>query len=168
LSKLSGGDPVTTPEIENTEIKTKMARIRNYPQGSFMWMIHQIRVMVIYCYLLMTPHSACRNLQALFLEANETVNICFHWFCANGLSLNPTKTTFIVLRPHQQQRNFTGLNLAINNDVLKRKGNDCEDKSVTFLDIFIYENHIWNYNIEYVTKRISNALFIIKQVKNTL
>ena len=32
------------------------------------------------------------NLQALFLEENETVNKLFHWFCANRLSLNPAKT----------------------------------------------------------------------------
>ena len=69
------------------------------------------------------------NLQALFLEANETVNKLFYWFCANRLSLNPTKTKYIVIRPHQQQCNFTGLNVAINNNILKRIGNDCEEKS---------------------------------------
>jgi len=80
------------------------------------------------------------NLQALFLEANETVNKLFHWFCAKRLSLNPTKTKYIVIRPHQQQCNFTGLNVAINNNILKRIENDCEEKSVQFLGIFIDEN----------------------------
>ena len=69
------------------------------------------------------------NLQALFLEGNETVYKYFHWFCANGLSLNLTKTKCIVLRPHQQPCNFTGQNVAINNNILKRLGNDCEEKS---------------------------------------
>ena len=65
------------------------------------------------------------NLQALFLEANETVNKLFHWFCAKRLSLNPTKNKYIVIRPHLQQCNFTGLRVAINNDILKTIGNDC-------------------------------------------
>ena len=108
------------------------------------------------------------NLQALFLEANETVNQLFHWFCANRLSLNQTKSNYIVIRPHQQQCNFTRLSVAINNNILKIIGDDCEEKSVKFLGIFIDENVSWTYHIAHVNKRISSALFSIKQVKNIL
>ena len=115
-----------------------------------------------------TLYMSNSNLPALFLEANQTVNKLFNWFCANRLSLNPTKTKYIVIRPYQQQCNFTGLNVAINNNILKRIGNDCEEKSVKFLGIFIDENLSWKYHIAHVNKRISGALFSIKQVKNML
>jgi len=115
-----------------------------------------------------TLYMSNSNLRALFLEANEQVSKLFDWFCANRLSLNPTKTKYIIIRPHQQQCNFTGLNVAINSTILKRIGNDCEEKSVTFLGIFIDENLSWKYHMAHVNKRISSALFSIKQVKNIL
>ena len=119
--------------------------------------------MVIYCHLLMTPHCVCRTStykRYFWKQMKQLTN------CSNRLSLNPTKTKSIIIRPHQQQCNFTGLNVAINNNILKRIGNDCEEKSVKFLGIFIDENLSWKYHIAHVNKRISSALFSIKQVKN--
>jgi len=108
------------------------------------------------------------NFQALFLVANKRVNKLFHWFCTNRLSLNQTKTKYIVIRPHQQQCNFTGLNVAIHNNILKGIGNGCEETFVKFLGSFLDENLSWKYHMAHVNKRISSALFSIKQVQNIL
>ena len=108
------------------------------------------------------------NLNELFLEANSTINDLFQWFCANRLSLNPTKTKYTIIRPFQQQCNITGLNVSINNTVIQKVGNDCEEKATKFLGIYIDENLTWRHHIANVNKRISSALFSINQVKHIL
>ena len=49
-----------------------------------------------------TLYMSNSNLNELFLEANSTINELFQWFCANRLSLNPTKTKYTIIRPFQQ------------------------------------------------------------------
>ena len=46
--------------------------------------------------------------------------------------------------------------------------NNLEEKSTKFLGIFIEESMTWKHHINHVNKKISRALFIIKQVKNFL
>ena len=115
-----------------------------------------------------TLYMSNSNLNELFLEANSTINDLFQWFCANRLSLNPTKTKYTIIRPFQQQCNITGLNVSINNTVIQRVGNDCEEKATKFLGIYIDENLTWRHHIANVNKRISSALFSINQVKHIL
>ena len=115
-----------------------------------------------------TLYMSNSNLNELFLEANSTINDLFQWFCANRLSLNPTKTKYTIIRPFQQQCNITGLNVSINNTVIQRVGNDCEEKATKFLGIYIDENLTWRHHIANVNKIISSALFSINQVKHIL
>ena len=47
-------------------------------------------------------YLADSNLAKLFKKANEEVNKLYDWFCSNKLSLNPTKTKFIVIKASSQ------------------------------------------------------------------
>ena len=47
-------------------------------------------------------------------------------------------------------------------------GNDCDEKSSKFLGIIFDENLTWRDHVSHVNKKISRALFSIKQVRNTL
>ena len=62
----------------------------------------------------------------------------------------------------------TGHDTFIQNTKLNRIGNDCDEKAVTFLGICIDENLTWKYHLSNINKKISNALFAIKQVKQVL
>ena len=115
-----------------------------------------------------TLYMSNSNLNELFLQANSTINELFQWFCANRLSLSPTKTKYTIIRPFQQQCNITGLNMSINNTAIQRVRNDCEEKATTFLGIFIDENLTWRHHIANINKRIFSALFSINQVKHIL
>ena len=71
-----------------------------------------------------TLYMSNSNLQALVLGANAIVNL-FHWFRGKHIISKSNKTKYIVIRLYQQQCNFTGLNVLINNNILKRTGNNC-------------------------------------------
>ena len=52
--------------------------------------------------------------------------------------------------------------------MLKRIGNDCEEKSAKYLGIHIDENLTWKYHIVHVGTTASRSQFFIKQVNNFL
>ena len=103
----------------------------------------------------------------LFRTSNIEIQNLYNWFCANRLSLNPTKKTkFIIIKAPNQKCDCTGLSIKINGTPLIQIANNLEEKSTKFLGIFIDESMTWKYHINNVNKKISRALFIIKQVKN--
>ena len=104
----------------------------------------------------------------LFRTSNIEIQNLYSWFCANRLSLNPTKTKFIIIKAPNQKCDCTGLSIKINGTPLIQIAHNLEEKSTKFLGIFIDESMTWKYHINHVNKKISRALFIIKQVKNLL
>jgi len=111
---------------------------------------------------LYTSHS---NIYQLFSIANEHLENVFDWFCSNRLSLNASKTKYLVISPPHMKPDLTDQSISINGVKLERIGNDCREKSTKFLGIHLDENLTWKYHIAHVKKKISMALFSIKQVK---
>jgi len=108
------------------------------------------------------------NLKELHANANILTNDLYQWFCSNRLSLNASKTKYIVLRPKHMREDLSRYSIQIDNTKLVRIGNDCEEQSTKFLGIHIDENLTWKQHIDAVKKKVTSALFAIKQVKNVL
>jgi hypothetical protein len=104
----------------------------------------------------------------LFNQANSMFADLFDWFCANRLSLNPTKTKYIVFRPQNKTCDFSGKVVAINGTPLNQIGAKFNDQATKFLGIYIDEHLTWKHHLAHINTKISRALFIIKQVKNVL
>jgi len=115
-----------------------------------------------------TLYMSNSDVTELFFNANTQINNLFKWFCANKLSLNASKTKFIVIRPNHRHCELSGLNICIDSMPLKRIGNDCDEKAAKFLGIFIDEHLTWKYHIAHVNSKVSRSLFFIKQLKNIL
>ena len=56
----------------------------------------------------------------------------------------------------------------IGDNVVSIIWNDCIEKTTTFLGMHLDENLSWKYHIHEVNKKVSGALFSIKQVKTML
>lgn len=108
------------------------------------------------------------NIERLFDSANTSINCLYEWFCANRLSLNADKTKYIVIRPPSLRGDISTKDIFIRTTKLDRVGNTCKEKSVKFLGILIDENLTWKDHLTHINKKISRALFSIKQVKNIL
>ena len=98
----------------------------------------------------------------LFHRANISLCAIFNWFRANKLSLNATKTQYMVIQPHNRKQNISAYNLKID-DVVLTKANSCK-----FLGIIIDESLSWKPQLSSINSKISRAIFAIKQVKFTL
>ena len=66
------------------------------------------------------------------------------------------------------KQDLSQMHIYIDGTQLKRVGNDCVEHSTKFLGIHLDENLTWKHHIIYMNKRISRALFALKQVKFTL
>ncbi len=108
------------------------------------------------------------NIDHLYDRANMLINCLFEWFCSNRLSLNASKTKYIIIRPPSLRGDLSNKDISIRNTKLNRIGNHCDEKSAKFLGILIDENLTWKEHLSHINKKISRALFSMKQVKNVL
>ena len=115
-----------------------------------------------------TLYISHSNINTLFSIANEQLQNLFTWFCANKLCLNESKTKYIVIRPSHMRPDLTELNISINGTQLNRIGNDCNEKSCKFLGIHIDEHLTWKHHINHIFRKVSYALFSLRQVKRAL
>ena len=115
-----------------------------------------------------TLYLSDKNIVCLYRRANVAINKLYDWFCANKLLLNATKTKYIVIRPQHKQLNFDGLNITLRGNSLTQVGTHFQEKSTKFLGIHIDENLTWKHHIINVNKKLSRALFAIKQAKHFL
>jgi hypothetical protein len=115
-----------------------------------------------------TIYVSDSNIDSLYNNANILVNSLFKWFCSNRLSLNPTKTKYIVIRPPSLKGDLSQKQIMIENTLLYRIGKNCDEKAAKFLGILIDENLTWKYHLSHINKKVSRALFSLKQVKHFL
>ena len=164
-------------EIENVRSKTSSIEY-GVPQGSI------LGPLLYLIYVNDIPNSTDGNLLSfaddtslymsdpdlhhLFRKSNIEIQKLFNWFCANRLSLNPTKTKYMVLRGTNQLIDLTGLSIKINGIPLSQIGNHCKEQSTKFLGIYIDESLSWTNHIKHINMKISRALFVIKQIKNVI
>ena len=95
----------------------------------------------------------------LYARANTCLREIFNWFCANKLSLNASKTQYMIIQPNGTSRHNIDYDLKINGVTLSRT-NSCK-----FLGIIIDESLSWKQHLSSVNKKLSHALFGIKQLK---
>ena len=63
---------------------------------------------------------------------------------------------------------LTNVSIKIKGTCLERIGNDCNEKTTKFLGMYIDENISWKHHLSQLNKKVSKALFSIKQVKKSL
>ena len=66
------------------------------------------------------------NLDILFHDANIEMNKLYNWFCANTLSLNVSKTKFMVFRSPYFKYEFVNHHMEVNGTRLTQVGQNCQ------------------------------------------
>lgn len=91
------------------------------------------------------------NFDSLQNCVNETILEASTWFQSNGLLLNEEKTQNILFSLRKAP-----LDLGTNNYL----------PSVKFLGIFIDKDLSWHTHIEYISKRLSRVIFLLRRILN--
>ena len=118
-------------------------------------------------YLQMIQHFTTVN-TPLILSTNIELDKAKSWFETNKLTLNVSKTKFIVFKKPNQTIDMSGLKLKIGSELLERLGQDCEKKCYKFVGLNIDDTLSWEQHIHYVHKKLSSANYIINSAKNIL
>ena len=84
------------------------------------------------------------------------------WFIANKLSVNVSKSCFIVFTGNRRRYDPESFKVLLNNNKLTQV------KSTKFLGVLIDENLSWNQHVELVVSKISKGAGLIFKLKQSL
>ena len=93
---------------------------------------------------------------------NENLKNIIDWFNVNKLSINLTKTQYIVFSKSTNNILNQNFKIALNNNELQKVTN------VKFLGVHLQSNLQWNIHINEVAKQISKTIGIISRIKHTV
>ena len=97
-------------------------------------------------------------LSELTLTANTQLENVNKWLIANKLSLNITKTNYIIFQIPRCKQSTKHLNIILNNHALQRV---CDTK---FLGVVIHEHLSWKPRMEYLLVKIRSSIYCIKKL----
>ena len=103
-----------------------------------------------------------RQLDVLNDVANHELEHISSWFRANKLSLNISKTNYIIFRNRHSNRTHDNFSLKINGSEI-----DCVSHS-KFLGVYIDECLSWNYHTDYIVNILSKYTGILYRLKHIL
>ena len=100
------------------------------------------------------------NIESLETTVCRELALYFDWFASNKLSLNVSKTNYMVFNmPHTHNHNF---NITINNIPLQAAA------SVKFLGVYIDSKLNWHEHISHLCSQVAKGVGIIGRLKMIL
>ena len=107
-----------------------------------------------------TSLTVCgKDLDSLIHHINIELPKIYDWLCANKLTLNLTKTKYIIFQPRQKLNSNLHLPLVLAGQPLDHYS------SVKYLGLFIDCHLFWHDHIEYICSKISKNINIMTKVK---
>ena len=108
---------------------------------------------------------ANNNLKSLESVVNEELRKVCEWLNTNKLSLNTSKSNFVIFHPFQRKPDYNVTLKMYDNDLkiltsLERK------HYVKYLGVLIDSHLSWRYHIEYISSKISKGVGIIARLRH--
>ncbi len=94
----------------------------------------------------------------LRLKMNVDLKLIFEWLCSNRLSLNVSKTEFIIFKPPKKQVPQR-ITLKLNGTTLY------ESPKIKYLGIIMDDKLTWKYHITELCKKVSKSIGIIYKMR---
>ena len=103
-----------------------------------------------------------KDLNTIIHDLRFDFNILIKWFQANKLSLNLTKTKFMIFKPNSKKIDVNESVFKFGTETIQRV------KSTQFLGVTLDELLTWNTHIDNICTKISKSIFLLKQTKHML
>lgn len=107
-----------------------------------------------------------KDLNNLILTCNEELEKASQWFKANKLSLNISKTKYIIFRHSNMPLLEIMPSLKINNIEIERIGSGCNSQTIKFVGLSLDEYLTWEHHANSVGNKIACSIYSIKQWRN--
>ena len=106
-----------------------------------------------------------KDLKDLETVVNEELIKVGDWLDANKLSLNTSKSNFVIFHPYQHKPDCT-IQLEIYNNDLKESVPLEQKTFVKYLGILIDNNLSWKYHIDYISSKVSKGIGMIARLRH--
>ena len=103
----------------------------------------------------------------LYADMKEDLENLIEWFRANKLSLNISKTNYVLFKPNEKVKM---MDLDDTNDYNLVFGNDkiCMKSEVKFLGVLIDQQLNWSAHCKSIFGKLASSLYLLRKVKNIL
>jgi hypothetical protein len=102
---------------------------------------------------------ADRSLQDLEFKMNNQLQHVNEWLCANKLSLNADKSSFVIFHHPQKKRNYP-FKLPIRGEVMEEK------KSANYLGVIIDSNLNWKAHVHELSKKLARSIGVLSKLRH--
>ena len=92
------------------------------------------------------------------LKLNEDLKLIFEWLCSNRLSLNVSKTEFIIFKPPRKNLKER-ITLKLNGVTLY------ESNTIKYLGIIMDDRLTWKHHISELSKKLSKSIGVIYKMR---
>ena len=106
-----------------------------------------------------------KDLKDLETVVNDKLIKVGDWLDANKLSLNTSKSNFVIFHPYQHKPDCT-IQLEIYNNDLKESVPLEQKTFVKYLGILIDNNLSWKYHIDYISSKVSKGIGMIARLRH--
>ena len=106
-----------------------------------------------------------KDLKDLETVVNDELIKVGDWLDANKLSLNTSKSNFVIFHPYQHKPDCT-IQLEIYNNDLKESVPLEQKTFVKYLGILIDNNLSWKYHIDYISSKVSKGIGMIARLRH--
>ena len=170
LSKRSQSTQIGSTVSDKEEI------VCGVPQGSVLGLLlfliyvnHIYRYSQIFDFYLFADDTnllySNKDLKDLETVVNEELIKVGVWLDANKLSLNTSKSNFVIFHPYQHKPDCT-IQLEIYNNDLKESLPLEQKTFVKYLGILIDNNLSWKYHIDYISSKVSKGIGMIARLRH--
>ena len=108
------------------------------------------------------------NLADLVNTANFELSKAAAWFSANKLTLNVSKTKYILFRKKNVHVDFENIHLKLGEEQIERIGSECTNKYFKFVGLYLDEHLTWDHQVQHVHNKLSSGNYAINSAKNVL
>ena len=110
---------------------------------------------------------ADKNLKSLENIVNIELQNLHEWLTSNKLTLNTTKTNFVIFHPYHKKVTYQPSLYMFDNE--KNEHVTLESKNyIKYLGVLIDKNLTWEYHIDAITAKISKTVGLISKLRHSI
>ena len=103
-----------------------------------------------------------KSASALQKLLNEDLHRLVHWLANHKLTLNISKSKFMLIRRTKKLKSFNQVTLNINNEEVVKV------EFFKYMGVVIHETFSWTDHVDYLCSRVNKRIVILRRIKHLL